>query len=282
MRLSKYVAVSLAVVCSAWLSSSPSYAWEITRNFNSGAKSSVAQRTADGFDEGASNSVYTSEQVFEGGGAAKLTINAGEEGFGKWGGIINFPSSLQAGNELWFQTYIFVPTDFVVRTPSNGSLKFIRFRSETASGGNGGYIDIQIMDDSATQTNAFRMLHEMQSQWVPFGAPQSFTKGKWHRITSYVKFDTVPKASGGTGQVKVWMDGKLLSSGETIKTLGNSSDRFLSLYLFTYWNGNAPKTQSLFIDNLQMASTKPAWAADLDGGSAVAGSPPNAPILKVQ
>lgn len=236
--------------------------WSIQRNFNSGSAGSNAT-SADGFDDAAGGSMYSTERAFEGGKSAKLSIAQGTDGWGTWGGVINFPTPLASGSNLWLQLYIYMPSDFVISTPGNGSLKFLRVRTQPPGGGNSGYNDIQFQDD-AGQPSAFRMIKEQQDQWFNFGAPNSFTKGMWHRISVNIQFGSVPKASGGTARVRVWQNGALLVDEARMKTLTNADDIATNFYLFTYWNGSAPRTQSLWVDDIQLSNFQPAWASDLN------------------
>lgn len=240
----------------------PTGSWSILRDFNSGIIGTKAERTPDGFDDVAGASVYSNERSFDGGQSAKLSIVGGTEGWGNWGGSITFPSPLRSGSELWLQMYIYMPADFIIATPGNGSLKFIRVRTKTSTGGNGGFNDIQFRDD-ANQTSSFRMIKEGQDQWFSFGAPNGFSKNMWQRVTVNLKFSSVPTTAGGVARVRVWQNGQLLVDEGRMQTLSSSSDVADALYLFTYWNGKAPQTQSLWVDQIQMSNFRPGWASDL-------------------
>jgi hypothetical protein len=198
--------------------------------------------------------------------SAKLTVQGGTDGFGLWGGIIRFPQKVREGDDLWIQLYIFMPTDFVVLTPGNGSLKFLRIRTTTSAGANAGFNDIQIQDDGNWESE-FRMIKERQDRWFNFGAVGSFPKGQWHRITANLSISSVPSSAGGRSRVRVWQNGILLVDEPRMQTLSTSTDVADALYLFTYWNGNAPKTQSLWVDQLRIANGLPSWALDLQGVS---------------
>ncbi len=238
--------------------------WNVLRDFNTGIVGATAQGTQDGFTGDAGQSRYSAEKSFEGGQSAKLTIQQGTTGFGLWGGVILFPTALPTGSDFWLQLYIFIPEDFVVLTPTNGSLKFIRIRTRSSTGSYGGYNDIQLQDD-ANQPTSMRMIKEDQQQWFNFGAANSFTKGSWQRVTVNLKLSSIPKASGGDSRTRVWQNGKLLTDETRMRTLSGLGDVADALYLFTYWNGSAPKTQSLFVDKIQMANFQPSWASDLEG-----------------
>lgn len=236
--------------------------WEVVRNFNSGGAGKKAEKTPDGFDDAAGYSVYSNERSAEGGMSARLSIDAGSEGWGWWGGVITFPTRLAKDADLWLQLYVFMPEDFVIKTPGNGSLKFIRIATKNLAGNNAGYIDIQLQDDGTT-TSSMRMIKEQQDRWFLFGNAGSFKRGVWQRVSVNFTLSAVPAADGGNARVRVWHNGGLITDEPRVKTLTSSTDVATMLYLFTYWNGRAPRTQSLWVDDIRIAAGRPSWAEDL-------------------
>ncbi len=239
--------------------------WELLRDFNSGAVNTGVQGQPDGMDDVAGDSVYTTEQVYEGARSMKCTITAGSDGFGNWGGSINFPSNFERYDTLWCEVYAFFPTGYNITT-TPGHLKFLRFRTNQANGSNRGYNDLYIQDD-AVVGQRFKFIREGHDVWYYGGGTGQMVRNVWHRFTVKVVFDTVAKASGGQSQVRVWQNGALIISSDTILTLGGTTDYSNLFYLHTYWNnGNAPTTQSSYYDMLRLAKNGvPAWAADLPG-----------------
>lgn len=252
----------------------PSGSWSVIRDFNNGVPDTKAERKPDGFDDVAGGSLYSTERSFEGGQAAKLSIKSGAEGWGMWGGVINFPTQLISGSDLWLQLYIYIPAEFVISTPGNGSLKFIRIRTKNSAGAMSGYNDIQFIDDAKQTSSSFRMLKEGQAQWFSFGAPHSFARDMWQRVTVNFTFSSVPRASGGSARVRVWQNGQLLVDESRMQTLSTPLDKADALYLFTYWNGTSPRAQSLWVDQIQMSNYQPIWASDLQSVDARIISPP--------
>jgi hypothetical protein len=114
------------------------------------------------------------------------------------------------------------------------------------------------------------MIKERQDQWFEFGAANSFQRDTWQRVTVNLRFHATPKSSGGYAQTRVWRNGQLLTDETRMQTLSAPTDVADALYLFTYWNGNAPRTQSLWMDKIQMTNSQPTWASDLQG----VGTPP--------
>jgi hypothetical protein len=50
---------------------------------------------------------------------------------------------------------------------------------------------------------------------------------------------------------------KLLFSDYTDKTLKNPGDKVDAFLLFTYWNGGASKTQSMYVDDIWLSTERP-------------------------
>jgi hypothetical protein len=239
--------------------------FNIFRDFNSGTVGTAANRTADGFDDVAGDSLYTTEQVYEGSQACKLSIASGATGWGKWGGAILFPEIVEKGRDLWIDLHVRMPASFIIETPGNGSLKYLRVRQRTAAGALTGYFDLQFQDDDKT-ISEFRMLKEGQAVWQNFGTNGVFTREVWHRHTLHMHLDDVLPASGGTSRIRFWQNGALQVDSATIKTILNPTDYADGLYLFTYWNGGAPQDQSLYVDQIRVSTdTVPSWATGLAG-----------------
>lgn len=237
---------------------SQSFSWVIDRDFNDGEVSTAATRTADGFDDAASQSYYDTSKVFEGSQAAQLNIEEGDQGFGRWGGVINLPEFVYADQELWFQMYIYIPDSFLLDT-DHGSLKTIRFMSQKADGSGSGALDVQLADEDSPYV--FRMIREYADStgWLTFGEREQFPKNQWHKITTYLYADHKTASEGGKSQVKVWLNDELVTDEREIKTLAFEGSNFKFLYLFTYWNGHAPKTQQLWVDKIQITNERPVW-----------------------
>jgi len=239
------------------------------KSFDEGVAGEVAESSADNFDGAAGYSVYDHTTTYAGKGAAKLHIKKGQEGFGLWGGIVHFPEHIKNGQHLYLSLAIRITSDCVVATPGNGSLKFLRLASEKADGKSNGYIDMQMVDDelqakpAEENPKAFRMLREYQAKWFYYGVPGILTRDEWHKIDVYVKFDKTLASEGGQSKIIFWCDGQKIHEETGIQTILNTGDYFHSLYLFTYWNGLAPKDQHLWVDEIKMSTGYPNWAPEI-------------------
>lgn len=245
----------------------PGATFSVLRDFNSGTPGTSANFAADGFDDIAGASLYTADEKFEGANGCSLTVTAGNTGFGTWGGAINFPSNVVTSETLWVDLRIKIPASFVIDTPTNGSLKYLRVLMKTAADAQNGYFDLQMQDDDKT-VSEFRMLREGHDIWQNFGANGVLTRDVWHRHTLCMKMDPLLPSEGGASRIRFWQDAALLVDSATTRTFVSTTSYAESLYLFTFWNGSAPQTQTLYVDQVRITTeTVPSWAVGLEGVS---------------
>lgn len=209
---------------------------------------------------------YTSEKVKAGSTSCRMGISSGTDGWGTWGGTMAFPSDLAKGDELWIRLNMFVPTDF--NYTGSPQLKFMRVHTKTSSGGHLGYLDFLVTPNGPThwdsnigiQSDApYYYYYESVVRQIYPGTYQNdrIQKGVWESFEIYWELDNVSVDSGGNGRVRIWKNNKLLGDYTNQTTLTNSTDLADSFFLFTYWNGNAPKTQHVYIDDIVMTSDRP-------------------------
>ncbi|MCH2535649.1 MAG: polysaccharide lyase [Bdellovibrionales bacterium] len=244
--------------------------WLVQRNFNQGTEGEKVELGAGG------SSRYSYDVSLDGSMAAKMSIRAGETAFGQWGGILNFDSPLTQGDKVWIQFYIYIPSSFIIETPTNGSLKFIRIRTQTSGGQNGGYNDLQMMDDNTGSNAVYRYIKEGPgARWTSVAQANQrsmlLPRDRWFKVEVALSFDNVPTSDGGKSYFRMWVDDNLIWNGLDVNTLSRPDDLATALYLFTYWNGGAPQDQSLYIDNIIMTSKVPSNTDNQ--GHAFIGSP---------
>ncbi len=231
-------------------------AWTINSNFELGTigEKAIGKNAMTGAFK---YSVFTNEyQNTKSKKAAKFSIDAGTDGWSNWGGTYKFPTKLTEGDQIWFRAYVYFPVGFDYSATGLG-LKTMRIHTSSPSGANEGYFDILISNvgggisigsevSSATfYSNNPRSIWENQGTKTP--------KGVWQALEMYVKFSSVP----GNGIFRVWQNGKLIfedTKSFTLRTASSTSDL---IYFFTYWNGNAPKTQSAYIDDVIVTTEIP-------------------------
>lgn len=247
------------------LASSPSHAWTVKIDCEAGAVGSLAQGASNAFTWAPSKTVYSSEQVGTGSKSCKMGITKGVEGWGEWGATTDFPTKLGKGSELWVRVSVFFPTDFDLT--ASPWLKFIRVHTATPSNSNQGYLDWYINPPNRTiwsdyakaqVSDPFTFYYEGRPVPRTFGTTNhKIALGKWETFEIYYKLDTVSTDKGGTGRVRVWKNNELLGDFTDQVTLADDNTVARSLFLFTYWNGNAPKTQSLYVDDVIITTDRP-------------------------
>jgi len=223
---------------------------------------------------------YSRDQVATGSQSCKMGITSGTDGWGNFGAISTFPSKIASGSEVWVRVSLFLPTGFNVST-NTGMLKFLRVHTASSSGGNEGYHDLLIAKPGATFWGAdgkeytASYISNYEGGGYPVGVgtrpANDAVLGKWESYEMYVNFDPVSKDAGGKGEVRIWKNNQLLLDRTNNGTLRSASSVSDSFYLFTYWNGNAPATQSLYVDDIILTSERPA-NRDAKGNPFIGGS----------
>lgn len=227
-----------------------------------------------------SMTTYSNAQANSGNTSCRMGIRKGTDGWGEWGGVIDFPKALRAGEELWARVNLFVPNDFDYT--ASPQLKFMRVHTRSPGHDNMGYLDFLVTPDGPThwdsgrnkQTNApYYYYYETKVRQAFPGNYESdrIQKGKWESYEIYYKFDTRSVSEGGTGRVRIWKNNKLLADLPNQVTLKENSTEAHALFLFTYWNGPVPKTQYLFIDDIILTTSNPG-KVDAKGNPYIGGS----------
>lgn len=239
----------------------------------------------DGFS-GAAGKSYTSCGSGEikqlSGKCAQLNIVAGDTGFGVWGGIIGFPQKAYRGETIWYLVHTYMPKGFDYHAYAGGNrLKFLRIHTADSAGKNIGYDDIYF--DGLGSINPFIFIYEGELRWYKIGgAPHFPVFDQWESYEFAVTLDTVPAAQGGKAMIRFWKNGVLVEEFRDRITLKTETGYADAAYLFTYWNGGAPKTQSMYVDEITV--TNKATNKDLDGnlyiGGLIAPARPKAPLPK--
>lgn len=230
-------------------------------DFESGLPGATARGDAAFSD--AMETKYSNERAFAGTQSARMSVTGGSTAFGEWGAIRNLPAKVKEGEELWFRVATYFPTTF--NYTANPRLKFLRVHTMSDASANQGYIDLYILPNGK-----FSYDNEILNT-VTFDLGAPVQKGKWETYEVYVKFSSV----SGQGIFRVWQNGKLIHENKSWQTLRGSSSYSDRVHIFTYWNGGAPQSQSAFVDDVVITTTRPS-ARDSAGNYMIGTSPVNA------
>ena len=267
-----------------WLlffASTSSWAWSVSESFEN-QQDNVDCGT---FWSDSADSTVSSITAATGSKSCKFAVTAGGTAFGA--GFV-LPNIMRKNDEAWVRFRIFFPSGFDYGSYSSGNrLKFIRWTTTDSSGGNAGYMDWYINNPGANPpfqaTREFDNCTSWNECWQLFGtASNKPNHGVWETYEMYVKFDDKAVDQGGTGRVRAWKNGELIGDLTKRPTMPNSTDTIESIKIFTYWNGGAPKTQHLFLDDLVSTNVTPS-ARDSHGnpyigtGNFVSIAPPRPP-----
>lgn len=209
--------------------------------------------TPGGFDD-ASTAVFSTEQVYEGMYSAKNSIREGQEGFGTFGGIIDFPQNLGRGGEVWMRLRAYFPSGWSFS--ANPWLKFMRIHTTSPQNSNEGYDDWYIYLNGQ---RPYQFIYEGEQVWYYFGTKNQDEPNfdVWETYEMYVRFDSIATSQGGQALVRFWKNGLLIGESRDRRTLASNTTTAESAYIFTYWNGGAPKNQSMYLDDIKIQFTQP-------------------------
>jgi len=228
----------------------------------------VAQGGADEFSQTFSSTVYSNTEVGTGSESCQMGITEDSltNGWGQWGAIYQFPSTLQNGSELWARVSLFVPAGFDVTT-NDGMLKFMRVHTASPGVTNEGYHDLLISNPGFESWSPgigdwaapYIYNYEGAANLIGVGTvpANNFATGQWETYEMYIKLSPISKDSGGQGEIRIWKNNQLLLDRTSAPTLVQATSFADFFYLFTYWNGNAPATQSLHVDDVIVTSQIP-------------------------
>ena len=181
-----------------------------------------------------------------------MAIDEGDKGgFGRWGGIVPIKPALARGAEIWVRLNVYWPQDF--QFSASPWMKFVRLHNRTGEGSNGGYNDLYV--DKANGTHSvLRTIKERHDRWQTYDGP-ALPRGRWETYEVYLFVDHKPVDAGGQARFRVWRDAHLIFDRTDVPTISRPDGTIDYLYLFTYWNNEAPPANHLFIDDLTIATS---------------------------
>jgi hypothetical protein len=224
----------------------------VTKSFE-GVVGTDADDGADGFDGTGGRSIFSDEQKVSGTTSGKMTILQGETGFGNWGGEFDFPNKLYDGDELFLRFRMYYPSGFTHYTSGEGDrVKFVRVKSTSPANANRGYLDLY-WDKSGSGATYKQILEFGSTSWTNVGTAAEFP----HLFDQWVTYNIhyVFNADSTLGIARFWRNGELMADIKT-ETLSAVDDSMDFIYLFTYWNGSAPQTQSCYTDDWKITSDR--------------------------
>jgi hypothetical protein len=243
-------------------------AWTTNVSCQGGANGAhVAQGGAGQWTNSFTQTLYSTAVVPSGATeSCQMGITAGTDGWDTWGGIYSFPTHLGPGSNLWIRLALYVPSGF--NYTANPWLKFMRVHTASPTSTNNGYNDLyinpsggSIWDQALSAQVSTPFSYYYESQGMVRGVGTSANKiayGQWETYEIHYTLDTKPKNQGGQGEVKIWKNNVLIADLTDQLQLKDSSTYAESFFLFTYWNGNAPATQHLYVDSVTVTSDTPA------------------------
>jgi len=236
----------LLPACILLMTTSNSFAWTFTADFEQGSIGQEAQGPS-GLTDAFSKTLYSDEKANTGAKSAKVNFIKGSNAWEVSGGSVVFPSTIGEGGELWARGYFYFEPGFDFTC--NPVIKIFRIaRVKTAGGSHLGYLSI-----FSNSRGEILLSNEVDNDGITseYKTGYYFTIGAWQSIEMYVKFSTTNPI------LRIWKNGILIIEKTDYKTLRNSTDIADFGLLYSYWNGGSPKDQIAYNDDIVFTTEQP-------------------------
>jgi hypothetical protein len=271
---------------SAALEASAPDAWLLHADFERGEVGSYAYPIQgegplpDAFDErpadgalGWADTRYTDAEHFDGQQSAAVSIQRTQENLG---GRIYFPRPLRKGDEIWIRLRLKFQADPTYDFTAHPMLKLVRLKPRLLDESDSYDNDILINNpDGVRRPFVFSLSHPAGGN-AGGGVPgvDDPAPGRWE---TYELHQALDDATGGGSRTRFWKDGRLLVESDT-PILKTNRHEIRYLEFIGYWNGGAPGTQTLWIDDIRIQNHVPS-GRDASGNAflGVADDPPGVP-----
>lgn len=126
-----------------------------------------------------------------------------------------------------------------------------------------------LIEDCYAYGSGYRNVLEWRASQIYFSDQIGATtyKNNWHRVEAYLKMNTISSAGIGNydGIVQYFYDGRLIinHNNALFRTGQNPNMRFDTFIIAPYIGTGSPVTQTMWVDNLVVATTKPDTARPL-------------------
>lgn len=220
-----------------------------SNNFEGGTNGVVAGAET-GFADIA-GAVYDNTMSYTGSSQSlKDTITVGTDANGLgWRHWLDWDNiKLGVGDEMWLRFDQFLEAGFELNVSGGApSVKWVGMLSN--SGTSRTYINP--MDSASQVSNDWYFDAEGQA-----GEEQSnltagsglVLRGVWQRWEFRVK-----PGKTNDGEITIWLDGVRVANLTGINNLASAATHFRNIHFQLFWNGGAPKTQTMWIDNWAVA-----------------------------
>jgi hypothetical protein len=257
------IATYLSIIAIGALFNTTANAWTFMADFEQGVIGNEAQG-ASGLSDAFGQTTYSNAVVHSGTKSAKVVFPAGSDVWAIAGGAVTYPAKITHGGELWARMYVYFKSPWSF-TANPVAKVFRAAHVGTGSGGQVGYIST-LLDSSGNIV----LSNEIYS-WQPT-LTTKYDVDRWQAIEVYIKFSSTSPI------MRFYKDGVLIREEKVAKTMSSTGDIADMSYIFSYWNGGAPQTQTAYIDDIvfttETPASKDAAGNPIIGVSQLASSPP--------
>lgn len=170
-------------------------------------------------------------------------------GFGEWGASVPLDPVLREGDELWVRFYVRWPETFQFTAMPFQYL--VRVRTEGPMRTFDGHNDFMIAN-ARGPSDVFRTIKEGHGVYESYDGLPVPTE-TWERYEVYLRFNHRPGM--GAARFRVWRDDNLLFDRTDLPTLGEADRVVPAALLFSWWSGEMPPSNHVFVDELTVATS---------------------------
>jgi len=228
-------------------------AWTLTADFDSGTLGEVA-RGPNAFTDASSETRFSNDKAHSGSQSAKMSWHTAGSTDGL--GLVDFPSHVSSGQELWMRGYYYfaAPWSWDTLDPSEGgAVKIMRAHKVTSAGTHIGYNSIiqfggELIGNCEFCAPPNENLNQNRNR--PPLETLSQTE-RWYAIEQYVKFHPTE------GVFRMWVDGILKVEVLNLDTAQSDTHSMNLAFFMSFWNGGAPQEQLQYIDDIVITTDSP-------------------------
>lgn len=242
---------ALLVILVALIMPTAAHAWLVHSDFNTGTVGQLADKVhpnpSTGFDTAYSAALFSGTWGMGGSGqSAAVSFTSGQTGAGTVGGVLNASTPIVAGSVVDVKADFLLPTGW-----TNGGTYLYLIRIPILSSGDlavQGYISYCI--NSAGYIVIEDTLAAPAYQYTNTGVNIAVA------INLGVNVELSVYLAKSYPVIKAWLGQTLIFARQSANypTMVDSSNIVMSAQFATLWSGNAPATQSLFVDNAKITN----------------------------
>lgn len=188
-----------------------------------------------------SKTLFTTDLSRSGAMSMIATVSKDQNGLKESGGSIYYPT-VNDGKSFSIKYFVYIPSSYIVKSATGNGFEIMSLYS------NDGSITMYVGENGISVANKiggpdyYKYMKDTYGDWKGISKP--FPRDRW------VPIEVKLKLSSTKGEMRVYFDNDLVLEDLQSKTITSPGDYFYWGRILTYWEGLAPKDQSLYFDDI--------------------------------